>query len=229
MNALVEKILPARRVHLLAGVSDAGKTRFIIPAMLNWQAGKPFLGYESHPAPWAYVAGDRTMEEAQDTIGSMGIDPADVPMIPAFGKDDKAINKIMLTAVAMNPRPQLLVIEGFSDLVGGHDTRRDVRAFLSNVSAYCNNSVEFPDGLTVLGIVETPKMKPAEQYANPRQRVSGVSSWGFHTSTVMLIEYLKADKDCESQERMIWACMKNSIRRKFAAQFDENGRLQYLP
>lgn len=229
MSNLVDVILPARRVHLLAGVSDAGKTRFIIPAMLDFQQGKPFLGYPSHPAPWAYVAGDRTLEEAHDTIESMGIDPADIPIIPAFGKDDKALTNIMVAASKLDPIPQLLVIEGFSDLVGGNDTRRDVRAFLSRVASYCVDSASFPAGLTVIGIVESPKMKPDERYRNPRHRVSGVSSWGFHTSTVMLIEEIKTDPSLESEDRTIWACMKNSKRRQIPARFDGRGQLRYIP
>lgn len=229
MPDLVDTILPARRVHLLAGVSDAGKTRFIIPAMLDFQNGKPFLGYTSHPTPWAYVVGDRTLEEAHDTIRSMGLEPDNIPIIPAFGKDNKSMNQIMLSAAQLNPTPQILIIEGFSDLVQGNDTRKDVRLFLSQAAAYCVDPSGFPEGLTILGIVESPKMKPDERYRNPRHRVSGVSSWGFHTSTVLLIEEAKTDHSLETEERIIWACMKNSKRRKLGARFDSRGQLRYMP
>ena len=73
----LQDALTPRRVHLLGGLSDAGKTRFILPAMLNW-IGAP---------PWCYVVGDRTLDDAQDSMRDMGINPADVPTVPAFGAD----------------------------------------------------------------------------------------------------------------------------------------------
>lgn len=226
---LVDKILPAGRVHLLGGVSDAGKTRFIIPAMVSFARGLPFLGHASHPVPWAYVSGDRVLEEAHDTISSMGIDPVTIPIIPAFGKDNKSTpSAVMAAAADLTPPPQLLVIEGFHDLVPGKDTRHDVRTFLSNMAAYCLDSHAFPAGLTILGIVESPKLKPNERYRNPRQRISGVSSWGFHSSTVILIEEAAEDYSFETPGRTIWVCMKNAKRLKLAAEFNEKGQLKCL-
>ena len=225
---LVDKVLPARRVHLLAGVSDAGKTRFIIPAMVDFQEGKPFLGHTSHPVPWAYVIGDRLEEEAHDTISSMGIDPSKIQMIPAFGPHNKSYRQIMAAAAKLDPIPQLLVIEGFADLVGGKDSRRDVREFLGTMGAYCCDKKLFPAGLAVLGVVETPKMKPGEIYGNPRQRVSGVSAWGYHSSTIILIEKAGTDVSMETPDRSMWVCMKNSRREKLAAQFNEAGCLRLV-
>src|SRR5258707_15300982 len=109
---LIDDILPTHRVHLLAGVSDAGKTRWVIPPMLDWAAGRPVLERTSRPKPWAYVIGDRTQREAADTMADMGIDIDTIPCIPAFGPHRSA-NEILLAAQRMNPQPQLLVWEGF--------------------------------------------------------------------------------------------------------------------
>ena len=224
---LIENILPPRRVHLLGGVSDAGKTRFIIPALLDFTAGRPILGQPTHPCPWVYVSGDRSAEELEDTLYAMDIPKDSFPYIPAFGKDNKNLRQIIEAATNRPCKPELLIIEGFADLCPV-DTRKEVRAFLSSCSAYCQPSRTLLNGLTILGIVESPKLKPNERYRNPRQRISGVSSWAYHTSTVLLIENIDKDDTYESEERILWACMKNSRRLKLAAKFDARGCLRCL-
>lgn len=224
MPYLIDEVLPTNRIHLLGGVSDAGKTRWVLPAMLDWEAGKNVLGRASHPCPWAYVIGDRLEVEAHDTMNSMGINPASVRCIPAFGAHNKNWLQILIAAAALRPIPQLLVIEGFSDLPET-DTRVGVRTFLGSVGSFCQGAKEFPQGLTILGIVESPKQKPFERYKNPRHRVSGVSAWGYHSSTILLLEGDKGDDELLLPTRTLWVCMKNGIRRKVQAAFDQKGRL----
>ena len=221
---LIDDVLPTHRVHLLAGVSDAGKTRFVIPAMLDWALGKPVLERPSHPKPWAYVIGDRTQREAADTMNDMGIDIDAIPCIPAFGQDRKTANEILLAAQKMTPQPQLLVWEGFHDAPDG-ERKKDVQSFLSRMAMNCEDERSFPKGLTILGICESPKLKPAERYPNPRQRVSGVSAWGFHSSTILLIENIENDPSYLQPQRIIWICSKIAIRRQVLATFNEKGRL----
>ena len=220
-QCLADDIFPVRRVHLLGGVSDAGKTRFILPLLMQWQAGLPILGRASHPVPWVYVVGDRLVEEAHDTLSDMHIPPASVRIIPAFGQHNKSYTQILLAASVLQPQPQFLVIEGFGDLCG--ESRSEVREFLGSIGSYCQGCTEFPAGLTILGIVESPKQKPYERYANPRQRISGSSAWGYHSSTVILVE--SEDQECNGPDRTVWLCMKNSQRRKLKASFDSLNRL----
>lgn len=224
---LIDLVMPRHRVHLLGGVSDAGKTRLIVPTMLDWERGLRVFGRESHPAPWAYVSGDRALQEAYDSISSMGLDPSSVRIIPAFGSGNKNLRQIFEAAAKLDPLPELLVIEGFSDLSDG-DRRQEIRAFLSNANAYCQPSTQFPAGMTILGIVESPKLKPKEKYSNPRQRISGVSSWGHHTSTVLLLENVEEDPAYETGERLLWLCIKNGRRTKLAAQFNALGQLRIV-
>ena len=224
MPDLIEEVIPPNRVHLLAGLSDAGKTRWVIPAMLQWEAGLNVLGRASHPCPWAYVAGDRTIEEARETIRDMSLDPDAIRIIPAFGKHNKNWVNILLAASALRPQPRLLVVEGFGDLCEG-ERKFEVREFLSRVIAICQGGTDFPDGLTILGVMESPKLKPAERYSNPRQRVSGVSAWGYHTSTVLLVEAVPGDDAMETSDRTFWVCTKRGKRRKLEAHFDDRGIL----
>ena len=212
----LQDVLTPHRIHLLGGVSDAGKTRFILPALIGW-AGAP---------PWVYVAGDRTLEDAQDSMRDMGIPPASVPTIPAFGEHNKATwLEVKLAIDRMAPQAELIVVEGFQDLCHGLGRKNEVREFLSNVSGYLSPSPQHPRGLTILGVVESPKLKPQEKYANPRQRVSGVSAWGYHASTIMLIEAAAKDEELKTRNRMLWVCHKSQPRRKLDGVFDANNRL----
>jgi hypothetical protein len=222
-NFIVEHVWPTCRVHLVGGVPDAGKTRWVIPALLDVERGLPLLGKQSTPVPWAYVAGDRLLIEAHDTLKDMGISPSHVRIIPAFGQDNKNWAEALLAAEKLSPVPELLVFEGFQDQCG--DSKKEVRDFLGSISAACQPSKQFPNGLTIIGICESPKMKPAERYRNPRQRVSGVSAWAYHTGTIIMVEAEAGDDELATPYRTMWVCMKGALRRKLRAVFDTQGRL----
>ena len=194
--------------------------------LLDWEQGLPIMGNASHPVPWAYVVGDRLLEEAHDTMRGMGIPIAAVRMIPAFGKDNKDLNRIIFAAQELDPLPELLVIEGFGDLVDMPGHRRQVRDFVSEVSSWCQSPRDFPNGLTILGVMESPKTKPNERYKDPRQRISGCAAWGYHSSTVFIIESEKPDALGHSQ-RVISVSMKNSLSFARQGDFDSNGRLVF--
>jgi hypothetical protein len=227
VSDLIQRILPTPRIHLLGGNSNAGKTRFILPLMKKWEVGEAILGFPSRPVPWAYVIGDRLAVEAHSTMKDMGIDPATVPQIPAFGPDNKNWQQVMREAARL--RLGLIVWEGFSDFNPGRDHRKDVREYLSNLSALCYAN-EFHEGaLSIVGVMESPKLKPAERYSDPRQRISGVASWGYHSSTVMLIEAADA-KDLSNTERKLYVSVKNGVSFETDGRFDlASGRLNFDP
>jgi hypothetical protein len=224
---LIQRILPTPRIHLLGGNSNAGKTRFILPMMSEWQQGKPIMGFPSRPVPWAYVIGDRLAVEAEATMDDMGINPCSITMIPAFGPHNKNWQQVMREASRLHLG--LIVWEGFSDFNPGRDHRKDVREYLSNLSAMCYAD-EFDQGaLTIIGIMESPKLKPAERYNDPRQRISGVASWGYHSSTVMLIEAADA-KDLSNTERKLYVSVKNGISFECDGRFNlATGQLHFDP
>src|SRR5574337_1032951 len=80
---LIDSILPVQQVHLVAGPTGAGKTTWLLQTLLDWHRGKPVLGFCSHPCRWAYIAADRTAQDALMTVMRMGIGPAELPFIPA--------------------------------------------------------------------------------------------------------------------------------------------------
>jgi hypothetical protein len=226
---LIDFILPAYEVHLLAGVSDAGKTRWLFHALLEWEQGHdifdPIHSLHSHPVPWVYVAGDRTERAAIRTLQDMGMNPNAIPLIPAFGSSHKPMHRIIEEAHKRGAH--LIVVEGFQKFIEGAGQARDVQQFLENMSGYTDPHQN--GGCTILGVVESPKLKPNERYDDPRQRVSGVSAWGYYSNTIFLIERNKADlkSGTDSPNRTMFVCPKQGKRLTLPGGFDQQGHLTF--
>lgn len=214
---LIQDVFPTHRIHLVGGASNVGKTRWILPTMVAWSKGEPIMGFSSHPRPWAYVSGDRLLEEAQASIKGLRLNPSDIPIIPAFGQHNKTFLQVLAQAASMGV--EVLVWEGFGDLAPDPQRRMQVRDFLGHASACCTDSKSFPNGLTIIGIMESPKMKPYERYKNPRERISGVASWGYHTSSVIVIEPSNLNNHADPG-RVLHASLKNAPSFSALGKFD---------
>lgn len=209
----LKDLLLKHRIHLLGGVSDAGKTSFILPAMVAWSPR------------WAYVAGDRSDLDAVDKFKQLGINPSQVPLIHAYGREYKGWSQVLETIERWSPQPEYIVFEGFQRRCTNHNRPDSTFEFLNEVDAYLQPTRQFPAGLTVLGITESPKQKPREKYADPRQRISGCSAWGSHASTIFLLEPLDTDPKGQGAGRQLWICTKNAPRRCETTTFDSQGNL----
>lgn len=199
---LIDGILPKHEVHLLAGVTGAGKTTWLFHMLLEWEKGLSVLNFTSHPVPWAYVAADRSVASAYRTMNAMGIPHKAINIIPAHGADRKTWPQIM-NALA-DRGAEFAVVEGFGGMVE-EPTHKGVAQFMHEVCSGCSPSTKFPNGLTIMGVVESPKMKPAERYALPRQRISGVATWGHMADCIFLIEHGNV-KVQGAPERTLYVC-----------------------
>lgn len=215
---LVEKIFPSKRVHLLAGISSAGKSRFMLPALILWRMGAPFLGLKSNPVPWCVVCGDRPVADTEDTLKSMGFSPSDVPIIPAFGRNEKSSYGIMSAIKECGAK--MAFWEGFDMCVQNPNSSGEVKEMLSRVTSYCE------DDLTVLGSVGVAKLKPHEMYQNPRQLVAGSSLWERATSSNLIVVPVNP-KDIEDPNRILYVSLKNSPSFTVKGKFNESGILVF--
>ena len=213
---LIDNILPSNEIHLLAGPTGAGKTRWLFDTLMAWEKGLPVLGLASHPMPWIYVAGDRSIDAVYRTLDTMGISRAAFEILPAW--DEKLTFNGIIELVQCSGA-KLAVLEGFGQYVDPPGHTHQVRNFLRSAC----ETIKMHD-ITVLGVVECPKMKPKDVYTNPRQRVSGAAAWGHHSETIFLVEPANPG-DASDPTRNITGCPRNYAGIVKLARFDRNGKL----
>jgi hypothetical protein len=216
---LIDRILPSRRIHLLAGISSSGKSRFMIPALKMFEISMPVLGLASHSTPWALICSDRPLEDAEDTIESLGYKPNAVNIIPAFGKHNKSASKIMEEVRKQGIK--LIFWEGFDFMVKNPNNPYEVREFLGDMSSHCEDG-----GITIIGTVGVAKLKPHEIYQNPRQLVAGSSIWERATSTDLIIQAVNP-KDIADPRRILYVSLKNTGSFSVNGRFNDKGILVF--
>jgi hypothetical protein len=212
---LVDQILPRREVHLLAGPSGAGKSRWLFDTILNWQAGNPILGKKSYPCPWVYVSADRSHESVLRTLSGMGIPSDLVPLVRAWD-GNMGIGEIFDKIEASEAG--LAIIEAYGTFVE-QPTGKCVKDLLQRSRRFMAKT-----GCTILGVVESPKMKPQERYENPRQRVSGAAAWAHFSETIFLIEPANPKTPADPY-RQLSVCPRNGPGMVFDLCFGEDGKL----
>jgi AAA domain len=185
----------------MAGPTGAGKTTWLFDMLMRWEKGQDVLGCRSHPVPWFYVAGDRSIDGMNRTLDRMRIPRDQFPTLAAW---DQQMTFQQIMGAVKDADAKLAIIEGFGQYVDSPGHTQQVRNFLQSACNICKT-----DGTTILGIVESPKMKPRDRYENPRQRVSGPAAWGHHTETIFLMEPADTSK-ADNPDRTLTVCPRNS-------------------
>jgi RecA-family ATPase len=215
---LIDLILPKHEIHLLAGPTGAGKSRWMFQWLFAWSEGKPIFGHASHPVHWSYASADRTAISAKRTVDSMGVNSSKLNFIAAW---DKGMTMSQIIDEAKQNGSEFLIIESFGSFVQHPATSNVVKSFLQAISRTIRD-----ENLTILGVMESPKMKPSERYSNPRQRISGVASWGHFAETIMLVEPIPGKES--TAQRNITVCPRNGPVIVQPAEFREDGHLHYI-
>ena len=197
---IVDQLLPVEEVHLIAGPTGAGKTRWLVETVLAWSQGLPWFGYASFPVPWLYVAGDRTQAGCNRTFRSLDISPERIPLLPAW---DLQLGMSGVIDRANAAGAKFLIFEGFHKYAEGINSKQ-VANWLQGISAMLRQN-----HLSILGVMEEPKMKPKDRYLNPRQRISGCAAWGHCCETIFLIEH-KDEANITDPRRILYVCPRNA-------------------
>lgn len=216
---LIDRILPSCEISLLAGPTGAGKTRWLFDTLMDWEEGLPILGHQSHPVPWIYVAADRSLDAVYRTMDTMEIPRNRFRIVPAW--DDHFTFTQIIGAVT-DSKAKLAIVEGFGAFIEPPARSDQVRSFLC---AACT-TLKMHD-VTVIGVVESPKMKPRDTYSNPRQRVSGAAAWGHHSETIFLVEPEDAARPADPR-RLLTVCVRNGPAIVRHATFTSEGHLRLM-
>lgn len=221
---LIDRILPHTEVHLVGGSSGAGKTRWLFQTLIDdWQRGRPVLGYASHPRPWAYLVGDRTIDDACATLEDLHYNPDDVRMYSAMENGILDLGRALDKVMEFDPKPEVVVVEGLASLTPDKcdlNKYKDVARFLGSITRLCKLLK-----LTIIGVVHSPKMKEDAQYLNARQRLMGSVAWAAYSGTVILVEEMTAGSQEASLLRRLTVLPRNAPEMYLNLQFTGEGRL----
>jgi RecA-family ATPase len=213
---LIEQLLPACELSLMAGPSGSGKSRWLFDNILRWQQSEPVLGKSSHPTSWLYVSSDRSEASVKRTFEDMGIDPSRIPVLPAW---DLELSFNGILDEIQRRRPGLAVVESFGSFVEPPANSNGVKHHIQRTARFMRQT-----GTTIWGVVESPKLKPFEKYENPRQRVSGAAAWGHFSETIFLLEPSNP-KLPQDPGRTLFVCPRNGPGMAIDMMFDSQGHL----
>jgi RecA-family ATPase len=225
---LVDDILPCREVHLLAGSSGSGKTTWLFQTIADWQDGRPILGHNSHPVPYAYVSIDRSFPSVARTLQRLGLDNKITRLVCREDlPKDLSVESVISAAHTKFPDSKLYFIEGFLMLVGskagmgeGGNSYLSVASLLSSTTAICARL-----GITILGVCHSPKLKEGEKFRHARESVLGSAAWGGFSDTTITM-------DLDEKKNVITMLImpRNAPKEEYRWRFGTNGVLKlYKP
>lgn len=221
---LINPIIPTKTVNLIIGASGAGKTTLMFQWLAAWQRSEPFLGFDSHPTPLAYIALDRTVRSIHRTMDRLGLAHDAFPIFSLLGsKLPLALDSCLRVA----PEAHLFIIEGISRMVGGKGINdyAAVADLMCSAQVWCER-----ENRTILGSCHSSKVKEGQQYLNPRERVMGSGAWPAYTETNFFLEQTQPPKGAEmnTTQRDLWILPRNAPEQKLSLLFVD-GRLSLAP
>jgi AAA domain len=226
---LVEQILPAGEFHVIGGPSGGGKTTLIMQLVTDWTAGRPVFGYSSYPRPFVYVSLDRGEKSLRRTLRRCGIDPDTFPYVcplsttkPVLGFQDLVEHFIKPRFPEVIAAGGVIIIEGVTTLMPGAGKANDYTAtfkFFSYLSAFCSET-----GISIIGVMHSPKMRESERYLNPRQRLMHSVAIGAIAETIILSE--PSFESPIKLDRIVTVLPRNAPEQEFRMRLDENGMHQ---
>jgi AAA domain len=219
---LIDKILPAHEISLVAGPVNSGKTTFALEMLAAWMAGQPLWGYESYPAPCCYVNCGRSLAHTAYAIAQLGLEiPFASLLAPRSQQVRDAANRqfsvesLVMVARRRVPDCRLIVADGFDTLCPGNTSHSNiVSPFLAEATMRC-----YDYGVTILGLVQAGKGREGAHIAAPAERLLGSVAWSAHTQTKFIVEP-ESPESPQQPDRTIYVLPKShapfTLRYRFA-------------
>jgi hypothetical protein len=222
LRYLIDGMIPANQVHLLAGPSGGGKTTLAFQMLSSMITGEPFLGRWTRKVKVAYVSGDRPAESVLETQDRCGVS---FPVFSAVDENlvgEDLLSKIFprLTAICGGERPDVIYIDGFTAFVPGGflNNYAIVAKWLASLQRYARKM-----RVTIIGACHATKTKEGEKFTNPRQRIAGSVAWAGFSETVLIIEPLDGEPD--KAKRVVHILPRNHAEEMMFLKFNAEGRL----
>jgi RecA-family ATPase len=226
---LIKDILPANELHIVAGPSGAGKTRWLAQAFEQWSKGQPVQGHESYPRPFVYVCRDRGNEDMEETLRGVGVDLVAFPYYSLLDAETKVetVEELIVSLQERRPELKVFIIDGLAmmapDNFRGIDYQ-SVSKFACALSRLCHKKE-----ITIIAVMHSPKQHSNERYDNPRQRVSGSVAWAAIANTIFLVEPFSDTDKNQRHRRTLLILPRNAAEESHDIMFDKSGRLVDVP
>lgn len=187
---VVDQIFPSYELHLFGGASGSGKTTLAGQVIEDWRHGKPVFGYKSFPAPFCYIACDRSLRSIQATLRRIGVPYEEWPLLSLVdhGITISTPLQIVKRARELCPAVEVIFLDGIHTLCpGGHiNDYGPVQEFLTNCTRICQK-----EKVTMFGLGHATKVKEGESFLHPRHRFLGSVAWGGFSDTMIIIDQVK--------------------------------------
>lgn len=223
LEFVVEGLLPRREIHLIGGPSGSGKTTLALEIIEDWRQGKKVFGYTSYPAPFCYVACDRSAASTARTLERIGLSPETIPIVSLIDAniDEPDFTKVLALARSKVTECRVLLIDAIGVLCpnGKINDYGVVSRFLTRGTRLCNQQ-----DITILGLGHSPKVKKGEAFENPRQRFLGSVAWGGFSDTMIFVEPAEPEDPADPNRKVI-LLPRNVRGETLDYQFNDDGRL----
>lgn len=217
---IIDRLFPAREVSVIAGPSGAGKTRLMLQMIWDWSQGKPVFGRPSHPTPWVYVSCDRSRAGVLRVLDDLALPFPESNMIFALDRGIENIDQLMLEAKKLLPDGGTLWVEALQWLAPeARGSNKIVGRFMNELVRHCQGN-----NFTLPMSAHTPKAKRNEEYAEPRQRVSGPMAWAGAAETIILVERMEPE-DASDTRRRVFILPRNGPEESLTYEMDSKGHM----
>jgi hypothetical protein len=221
---LIQGLMPAREVSLIAGSSGVGKTKLTIQMARAILEGKDFLTYRTVRTPSLYVACDRGHDSVLRSLFAYGLKEDSFEWltedsIPSqLGRMPRPV-QILNYINRKFPQIRFVVLDGFSGLVQDVSDYQEVKSMIRGTQNCCQKF-----DLTVLGTTHSTKIKTLDKICNPRERVLGSVAWGGYSEMVISLDPEDLE-DVTNPFRIAHVCNHSGANLRLRLKFDSSGAL----
>ena len=212
---LFEDLFAIGSVHILAGMSGSGKTRFAFQMIEEIEQKGTFLKSPSLlPISACYFAFDRALSSIHRTLNSMKCE-LKAPIASLY-EQARIVEELRIPGPDKVKGHNLVIIDGLDCIINKLIDARDVARVLHQCSQLAISSE-----VAILGIVGTAKVKNGEGYEQPRERLIGSSYWARLSEDIILIS---PSENGNKHDRIVDILPRNSAPLQIDITF-EGGRL----
>jgi hypothetical protein len=211
-----EKTWPKKRFNLICGASAAGKTRWIMPRLVDLHRSGVYV---------LYTCCDRSIADAQETLTSMGY-PADALPMESFQNEDESLNfdfnglRLLIQGHKfMRRKPiDILFVESIGVLAKDMNSAKHVVEFSRQI-----NTLMAAENLSVWGSSWCTKVREDSKFVRTRDNVMGSAAWPGICGTIIYIDSPNGDTQ---PERSVTIMPRNSPMRVEECRFNGRGVLE---